>query len=76
MNRGAQSLQLCSSIPGRALVGRVNLQEQIVKSEGSSGHIGRGSSPAERTFDTGCVASPQAKVPVGPGEQPHLLVLK
>ena len=73
MNRGAQSLKLLSLIPGRALVGRANPQEQKV---GSLGHMGRSSSPAERTFGRGCTAFPQAEVPVDPREQPHLLVLE
>ena len=66
INRGAHSLKLHSSTPGRALVGRANPQEQTARSEGSSGHTGRGGFTAERTFDRGCVASPQAKVPWAP----------
>ena len=36
----------------------------------------RVSSPAGRTFGGDCVETPEAKVPVGPGEQPHLPVLE
>ena len=74
MNRGVQSLKLHSSIPGSALVGRANTQEQTVRSEGSSGHKQKGSSPDERTFGRGFVASAQAKVPENPRDQPYLLV--
>ena len=65
---GAQSLKLRSSIPGSAPVGRVNSQEQRVRSKGSLGHMWRGSSPPGRTFGRGCAASPQAKVLADPRE--------
>ena len=55
-----QSLQLCSSIPGGALVGRVNSQEQSGVLS-SSGHTGRGGSPAKRTLDKVCVGPPKAR---------------
>ena len=37
-------------------MGRVNPQEQIARSKGSTGHMGRGSSLAERTFGRSCMA--------------------
>ena len=54
-----------------ALVGRVNPQEQTARSKGSSGHMGKGSSPTGRTFGRGHAAFPQAKAPVDPRQQPH-----
>ena len=55
------------------MVGRVNTQEQRVKSKGSSGHKERGGSLAERKFGRGCAASPQAKFPEDHREQSRLL---
>ena len=69
-------MKLHSSIPGSALVGRANPQEQTAKSKGASGHTGRGGSSAERAFGRGCAASPQEKIPANPREQPRLLVLE
>ena len=55
----------------------MNPQEHVAAgSERSMGHMGRSSSPAWRAFGRGYTASPQAKVPVNPREQPRLLVLE
>ena len=43
------------------------------RSSGSSGHMERGGSPAERKLGRGCAASPQTKVPNGPQRQSHSL---
>ena len=53
---GAQSLQFCSSIPGGALVGRANPQEQSGVWEVLRPHR-RSGSTAERTFGRGCEAT-------------------
>ena len=55
---------------------RENPQEQRARLERSSGHMGRGGSPANRTFGRDCAATPQEKVPVDSGKQPHSLVLE
>ena len=54
INRGPQSLRPHCSIPGGALVRRANPQEQSGV-QGSSGHTGRGISPAGRTLGRGCM---------------------
>ena len=65
-------MKLCSSIPGGAEIpGGANPQEQKVRSEGSSGHMGRDGSHFGRTFGRDCTASPQAKVLVDP-ENNHI----
>ena len=43
-----------------------------VQGWGVSGHMGRGGSPVKRTFGRGYAASPQAKVPADPREQPFV----
>ena len=45
-------------------MGRRNPQEQRVRPKWSSGHMGRGGSPAGRTLGRGCRATPQAKARV------------
>ena len=54
---------------------RANPQEQGAWSERFMCHTGRSSCPAWSAFGGGHMASPQAKVPVDPEEQPCLLVL-
>ena len=73
---GARSLKLHNPIPSTAPVGRVNPQKQRTRSEESSGHMGRGYSPAGRIYGTGCEVSPGDKVPVDHGEQLQLPVLE
>ena len=46
-----------------------------MQSEGSVCNMGRSGSSAWSTFGRGHMASPQAKVPEDPREQPRLLVL-
>ena len=58
-------------IPGRALAGRANPQEQTARSKGFSGHKGRSGSPAGRTSDRDCASSPQSKVS-GTPEKSHI----
>ena len=69
-------MKLRGSIPGGALVGRENPQEQRVRAKESEGHTGRGGYPSGRTSGRGWAATPQAKVPADPGEQPLSLVLE
>ena len=71
-----QTLKFCNSARGGTLVRRVNLQKQAARSKGSVSHMEKSSSPARSAFGRGHPASPQAKVPEDPREQPRLLTLE
>ena len=71
VNRGGQSLKRRSSIPGGALVGRANPQEQSGVRAVLGPH-GTGGSFAGRTSGGDC----GRPVPADPREQPHSLVLE
>ena len=70
--QGAQSLQIHSSVPGSAVVGRANSQEQGWCRR-FSGHSEKGGSTAGRTFGRDCWSH---LVHAHPRKWPQLLVLE